>query len=110
VVRHPETVDAPLSFPAAKLYQADDTVIDRVAVDRLITGTIPWRSTSRAERIAAVAHMTARRIPGPLQAERLGVTSRTVDRLRAAVRELVAATAALDAEIDAQDQDEEAAS
>lgn len=60
-------------------WQADQ---DEMAVERLLAGHPPVRTT-RAERQAAVAHLTRRGTPTMVIAERLRVTRRTVERLRA---------------------------
>lgn len=78
-----------LTRPFAKQYHPDETIIDWVVVDRLISGQ---RVTStRAERAAAAAHLTALGLPASTIADRLHTTPRTVTRLRATIREQVAA-------------------
>lgn len=76
--------ECPVSGPAARAYQPDPALIDWVVVQRLVAGD-PVRST-RPERVAAVARMTADKIPQGEQARRMRVTTRTIERLRVQVR------------------------
>lgn len=58
--------------------------IDDLAVEHLVAGSLVGRTT-RAERQAAVAALTARGLSARVIAMRLRVTSRTVVRLRSRV-------------------------
>lgn len=81
-----EFVNGP-SRPAALKYQPDETVVDWVVVDRLMSGQ--RIDSTRAERVAAVAALTALGMPSAAIAERMNVTQRTVVRLRVVVRQEV---------------------
>lgn len=70
--------------PSAARYRPDEDLVDWVVIDRLCTGQ-QTRSTE-AERVAAVARMTARGMPAEVIADRMRVSERTVQRLRAALR------------------------
>jgi hypothetical protein len=83
-VARPERVDSPLTRPAAQHYRIDNDV-DWVVVERLISGHNPARS-STSERLAAVARMTIARIPASVMAERIGITRRSIERLKARIR------------------------
>lgn len=63
---------------AMRLRQAE---VDEMAVERLVAGDPP-ETTTRAERAAAVAVLVARGLTNVRVAERLGITTRTVERLR----------------------------
>jgi DNA-binding NarL/FixJ family response regulator len=72
--------------------------IDEVTVDRLVAGQLRNARTAstRAERLAAVDRLTRYGLSAPLIAARMGVTQRTVERLRADIRNPRAAEAATD--------------
>ena len=84
-VARPERAPSPLTRPAAQQYRIDTDVVDWVVVERLVTGRNPVRS-SRSERMAAVARMTIAEIPASVMAERIGITRRSVERLKARIR------------------------
>lgn len=92
--QHRFVVDGP-SIPAAKQYTAKvattkydydpETAVDWVVVHRLATGvTVPY--STRSERVAAVAQLTAEGLSAQAIARRMNVSQRTVVRLRAAIR------------------------
>lgn len=64
-----------------RLRQAE---VDEMAVERLVAGDPP-ETTTRAERSAAVAVLVARGLTNVRVAELLGITDRTVQRLRSAL-------------------------
>lgn len=80
------------TLPFAKRYEADEAVVDWVVVDRLMSGQ-PAGMTTRPERVAAVAALTALGVPASAIAERMRLTQRSVERLRAVVREEVSRVA-----------------
>jgi DNA-binding CsgD family transcriptional regulator len=62
------------------------TPVDDIAVERLINGAPP-PTTTAAEKREAIRVLTRRHMPAAAIAERIGVTPRTVQRHRAALRD-----------------------
>ena len=71
---------------ASKRKAGDPDLSDWAAVDRLVKGVVVH--ASRHDRMAAVDLLTRQGLPARVIADRIGITARTVHRIRTRLRRL----------------------